>query len=533
MTDPAGRAVAGLALRGTWRAALAIAVANVVVTVTAVLGYVAAYPNPVDRLALARSIGANPGLTALFGETRALETIAGFTEWRVVLVLALVGAVWGLLATTRVLRGEEDAGRTEVLLAGPLRPTSVVVASLAGVGAALLGLLALTTLGLALGAGGDLGVARAVLLALTVVGAAASMVGVSAVTSQVAGTRRGAAGLAAAVLGLAYLVRVVADSGTGLRWLRWATPLGWLELAHPLTEPAVAPVVLLYLLGLAGAVVAVALVGRRDTGAGLLAGSGGRPPRTAWLGSPLGLAARLALGPAAGWAIGLGVVGALIGLVARTAADAMSGSSSGDVLGGLGIEESGTRAYVGVSYVLLSLALTLAAAGQVAAARDEEAAGRLDTLLVRPVSVVRWLVGRLAIAVALLAVGAAATAVGTASTGVLSGLGVPLGDLAVAALNTLPAALCILGLGTLLHGVVPRAAVPLTYAVVAGSFLLEVVGSTARLPGWLLGLSVLHHVAPAPAVEPDWASAAVLVGLGAVFAVGGALALRSRDVEPG
>ena len=87
---------------------------------TAVIGYVAAYPDPADRVTLARSIGSNPGLTALFGETRALETITGFTEWRVVLVLSLVGAVWAIFAVTRILRGEEDDGRADVVLAGPI-----------------------------------------------------------------------------------------------------------------------------------------------------------------------------------------------------------------------------------------------------------------------------------------------------------------------------------------------------------------------------------------------------------------------------
>ncbi len=44
--------------------------------------------------------------------------------------LMVLGAVWGLLTATRLLRGEEDAGRWELLLAGqttrerrPLRPS--------------------------------------------------------------------------------------------------------------------------------------------------------------------------------------------------------------------------------------------------------------------------------------------------------------------------------------------------------------------------------------------------------------------------
>jgi ABC-2 type transport system permease protein len=104
-------------------------------------------------------------------------------------------------------------------------------------------------------------------------------------------------------------------------------------------------------------------------------------------------------------------------------------------------------------------------------------------------------------------------------------------DVAEAGVNALPAALFVLGAGTLLHGLIPRLASTLTYGLVAASFLLEVVGSTAGLPAWLLNLSVMHHVAPAPAVEPAWGSALVLMLLGLLAALGGAAALARRDIE--
>ena len=528
----AGSMVSRLAFRRTWKGAVAVAVANVLVTVTAVIGYVAAYPDPADRVTLARSIGSNPGLTALFGETRSLETVAGFTEWRVVLVLALVGAVWAIFAVTRILRGEEDEGRAEVVLAGPITRPGATRAGLLGIAASTAMMLLITVIGMTLGAGGDLGTDRALLLAFTVVSIPVVMVGVGAVTSQVAETRRRAAGMAAAILGASYLIRVVADSAAGLRWLRWVSPLGWLELAHPLTEPHLLPILLPYAVAVALGILAWALVGVRDTGAGLLAAAGSRRARTGMLGNPLGLAVRLGEGLALAWALGLGLFGMLIGLVARTAARAMADSTGVDVLSQLGIEESGTRAYVGVAFVFITLALTTAAAGQVAGSRDEEASSRLDTLLVRPVGRGRWLAGRLTVSLGVLVLGATAAVLGTWAAGTAAGLGVGIGDLTAAGVNTIPAAVFILGAGTLAHGVLPRLAVALTYTVVAASFLLEVVGAAVALPSWLLNLSVLHHVAPAPAVSPNWLSASVLVALGVLLAAGGAAALCRRDVEP-
>jgi len=50
----------------------------------------------------------------------------------------LVVAVWGLLAGTRLLRGEEEAGRVELLLAGPSTRRRAAAAAVTGLGVGLL-----------------------------------------------------------------------------------------------------------------------------------------------------------------------------------------------------------------------------------------------------------------------------------------------------------------------------------------------------------------------------------------------------------
>ena len=71
---------------------------------------------------------------------------------------------------------------------------------------------------------------------------------IGALTSQLSPTRRQANGLAAAVFGVSFLVRMAADTVAGLDWMRWASPLGWVENLHPLTgsQPlALVPILLL------------------------------------------------------------------------------------------------------------------------------------------------------------------------------------------------------------------------------------------------------------------------------------------------
>jgi len=88
----------------------------------------------------------------------------------------------------------------------------------------------------------------------------------------------------------------------------------------------------------------------------------------------------------------------------------------------------------------------------------------------------------------------------------------------------------VLGLSALAFGAWPRRAPAVVYGYLAWSFLIEFLGSIVRASHWLMDTSVYFHVAPAPAASPDWASAAVIAGLGVAGAVTGALLFRRRDV---
>ena len=64
---------------------------------------------------------------------------------------------------------------------------------------------------------------------------------VGALVSQLAPNRRLALELGGAVVGVGFVLRVIADTSTSLDWLRWLTPLGWAEELRPFTggRPAV------------------------------------------------------------------------------------------------------------------------------------------------------------------------------------------------------------------------------------------------------------------------------------------------------
>ncbi len=81
--------------------------------------YRSLFPTTASRRSLAVSLTGSTAIQALFGPIHRLDTVAGYTAYKTLYTLLLLGAAWGLLAATRAMRGEEDAGRWDLLLAGP------------------------------------------------------------------------------------------------------------------------------------------------------------------------------------------------------------------------------------------------------------------------------------------------------------------------------------------------------------------------------------------------------------------------------
>jgi ABC-2 type transport system permease protein len=197
----------------------------------------------------------------------------------------------------------------------------------------------------------------------------------------------------------------------------------------------------------------------------------------------------------------------------------------------LGAPGTGADAYLGVAFLIVALLVACSAAGLITAARVEEAGGRLDHLLVRPLSRSAWFFERILVAIAvLMASGVIAgvfTWLGATSQHAQVGFTTSLN----AGMNVVPPALCILGVGALAIGVWPRATSLVVYGVLTWSLLVEIVGGIGALNHWVVDTSVFHHMAAAPAVAPDWKTNGIVVAVAAVGAIVGGLAFRRRDLR--
>ena len=437
-----------------------------------------------------------------------------------------------MLAATRLLRGEEDAERWQLMMAGSTRPARATAATLvalgAGVGVVVVGTTLLTLLAsrdhrVAFGAGESL------LFGLSLAIPTAVFAGVGAVTSQLGRTRRAASGLGIVVFGVASVVRMAADSGAGTRWLLWATPFGWSELMRPLTRNDAWPLVPAGATVLALAAAAVVLASKRDAGDGVFASADVARLRPFGLGSAFGLTARRELPVLVAWCAGAAASGLMYGVVAKIAASSTP-KSLNDTLKRFGVHGSFLNQYFGVAFLLVAAVVALLPAGQVGAAGEEETSGRLVHVLTRATARTNWFVGRIALTAAAIVVAASlagpAAWLGARSQGVNAGFARLFG----AGLNVVPTALVALGIGALALSVAPRAGARAVYATVIWSVLVDLAASLITGLKWLERVSLFHYMALAPAQHAHLGTLAITTAVALVLCVAATVMFGRRDL---
>ena len=500
---------------------------------TQALTYATSYKTVASRRLLVQQFGHNAGISALVGPANQIGTVPGFTAWKCLTVLAIIGAVWAILTSTKLTRGEEDAGRWELLLAGQVTRTSAARQALLGMAAGATSLFFLTsiiTVAVGRSAKVNIGAGAAVFFALAVVSSALMFLAVGAFCGQLSTSRRQAAGLGSVILGASYALRMVADSSGGLAWLRWATPLGWVEELQPLTRPrpfALVPIVALVIVFALGTLY---LAGRRDLGAGTLSDRSNVLTIRQLPTTPLGLAAYLSRSVLLAWAASIFAYGLLLGGIAKSGGKIITSSPSLRLaFARLGV--SGADAYLSVALLIMAVALSFVALGQVNTARREESSGQLENLLVRPFSRAVWLVERIALAVAALVLGGLLAGVATWLGAISDHASVKFSSLLSAGLNVSFPALLLFGVGVLVLAVAPRMVSIITYTLFVWFFLVEILGSVVNMNHWILDLSAFHQMAASPAAPIAWTANAVMVAIALVSVGFGVELFRHRDLR--
>ncbi|MER7441293.1 ABC transporter permease [Micromonospora avicenniae] len=453
--------------------------------------------------------------------------------------LAVLVALLSTFAVVRHTRQNEETGRAELLGASVVGRYALLTAALLVVVGA--NLLAAALLAVAL-AGAGLPLAGSVAAAAAIGGVGMAFTGVAAVTAQLTVTSRGANALAAAAVGLSFLLRAAGDvfgdveaGGTRVEsaWPSWLTPLGWGNQVRAYTGDRWWTLALPIALLAAAVVLAYALAQRRDLGAGLVAARRGPARAATWLLSPAGLAWRLQRGTLLGWAVGVGILGVSMG-VAADEFNAMiaENPAAAEAIAAMGGGADLVDAFLAAMLGLYALAIGAYVVQALLRVRADEADGVLEAVLATGVSRSRWLGTQVGAAV----LGATALLLfGGITTGLGYGLvdGDPVGKalaLGGAAALRLPALLVVAGVVTALFGLLPRWSVVLSWAALMAFLLLGQLGAVLELPQAALDLSPYTHVPSVPAVDPTALPLLVLAAVAAALLATGVAAFRHRDV---
>lgn len=531
MTGPTGT---GLLVRLAWRRdrfMLPLWIVALVATVAATDGaFEDLYPDAASRNGFAQSIQSQAVFRALYGPLYSSESLGGLTAWRLGTIGAVMLALMSIFCVSRHTRQEEETGRLELV-------GSAAVARLAPLTSALIvamtaNLVAGVLCTAVLAASGE-DLLGAVVFGGSLAGGGLIFAGIAAVFAQLAETARATNALALAALGVAFLLRAVADGTTGLGWLGWLSPLGWVEQTRAFADNRMVVVVAIPLVAAALGVAATALNARRDLGGSLLLTRSGPSRAARSLAGPFTLAVRRQRNAILGWGAGFVLLGGVFGALAGSIDDLTDSTPQvAEILRQIGGAGAVVDAYLGAVLGVVALFAAGFGVSAMLRLRADETALLVEPVLATGVSRLRLLGVQLVFVIAwpavlmLLAGIAAGIAVNLTLTDGVDHVG----PLVAGAAVQIPAVWVVGGLAAVLVGVVPRWSTA-AWAGLGVCALLTEIGPALGLPQLVLDLSPFTAVprlisGAAVAVTPLVVLTVVAGGLVAVGAAG----FRRRDI---
>ncbi|MEV4536572.1 ABC transporter permease [Asanoa sp. NPDC049518] len=483
------------------------------------------YDTAEDLAKLRQTLGGNTAVIAMSGPPRLLETIGGEVAFEILAFVSIIVALMNMFLVGRHTRADEESGRAELVRSARVGRRAPLAAALGLAGVANL---AVAVLLFAVTAGTGLPPGGSVLFGVSVAAVGLTFAALTAVAVQVFENTRAAYGAAGLAIGATFVLRAAGDAGdTGLSWV---SPIGWAQRTFPYVDNRWWPLLLPAAAVAALTAVAMALLERRDFGAGLVRSRPGRAYASAALGSPVGLAWRLQRGSLIGWVLGLFLLGTAYGSIGDSIEQYVQDNP--EVVQFLpGGAADIVDAFLGLT--MLTLAVITAAYGVTAAlrARAEETSGRVEPVLATGTSRAAWIGSHLSVAVA-------GSALVLAAAGAGEGLayGLTVGDLSQVprllgvALGYLPAVLLVVAVAVLGIGWLPRAASIVAWVMVAYCAMVALFADSFEIPGWLQRGSPFAHTPQAPLDVLTPTPLVVIAAVAAAVAATGYAGLRRRDV---
>jgi len=496
-------------------------------------------------------------LFRFLGDPYAIQTPEGFITFRWMgAFLPLLFSFWPILAGARLVRGEEERGTLDVLLAMPQPRTRLLLEKVSALCIALLLIAVLFALGAVAGEarfGGHVDVVRALLAGLNLSLLAFFFCSLALLLSQFTTSRGVAAGWTSGLLLLALLLDITGRLVNG-SWVQYLSPFYYYNLNRPLIPSFHdQPVVALLLLGLSVLCVGASLIlfARRDIGRPAFAWqrkqtngqqqalrSLSRAERAASTRS-ISLHTLFAEGWSSfWWLFGIVVFCVYCLLLALTIQQQFYKIVQEtpwlqqlffDTPTNTNAALLGTFLFTFLPALVVIFALTLALKWSA----DLEN-GRLELILGTPNSRARILLERFGANVLVVLLAPVLTWLAITIGAQLAHLSVDQGRMLAASFNMLPMALITLGLVYALAGRLRYSAVlGIVTAYLVLAFLEELLEGNIQFPGWVLSLSIFHLYGNPIFLGVNWGNFLGMTGVAIVLLVISLVQFRYADVELG
>ena len=496
-------------------------------------------------------------LLGFLGEPYAMQTPEGYITFRYLeAITPLLLSIWAVLAGARLVRGEEERGTMDTLLATPQSRARLLLSKVGALVTALIVIAVLVALGTVVGEarlGGHIDFVRALLAGLNLSGFAFFFGMVALLLSQFTISRRAAAGGASGLLLLALLLYITGREVSG-SWLQYLSPFYYYNLNRPLIPSFNdAPAAALVLLGLSLllAAISVVLFGRRDIGGAAFSWqrdhAGGKHQVERSLSQAeravstrtVSLRTLAASGWSSFWWL-LGIVAFCAYVLFLTPAiqqpfykivqqtpwlaqlffDTPTNTNTGML---------GTILFAFLPALVVIIALTLALSWP-----SDLENGRVELVLSTPQARPRVLLERFGANLLVVLLAPALTWLVLTIGAQLINLSIDQGRVLAASFSMLPLALITMGLVYSLAGRLRYGAVlSLVTAYLVLSILEETLEGLVSIPSWIGQISIFHLYGNPIFVGMDWGHFLGMTGVGIALLVIGLVQFRYADIELG
>lgn len=478
----------------------------------------------------------NPAMTSMVGPTP-IEAATDYTlgamyAHEMLLFCGLFTMILSALHIVGHTRKEEDLGLMELVRSFQIGRQANSLASMIET-IFINALLALFIGGLMTSFGADSITAKGAFL----FGASVGMAGIigaaiALVMAQIMPSSSGATGSSIGIIGLLYILRAATDvSNIDLSMIN---PMGWTYLTYPFTENNWLPLVYGFIFCVVMVIIAFALEGGRDMGAGYLPEREGRADAKKSLLSVPGLFIKINKGVMIAWLMAFLILGAAYGSIYG---DMQTFLESNDLMqqmftqSGISIEESFTSTIMSIMIGLVGI-LPVVIVNKLFAVEN-----RLYISQIHATKVTRgqlyWTNVGLAIFAGLLGVLLSAVGLGGTALSVMSnGATIEMMDFLAAGFNFLPSVLFFIALAALVLGWAPKLG-KLIYVYLVYSFILDYFSGILDLSDWVINTAILSWIPKMPMEDFDATKFIAITVISMAMMIIGSVGYKRRDMVEG